>query len=66
MKLCDGRFNKKWKKINEKNEIKKLQFKVMHKLKNVKLLGFLRKKFNEWKNNKPINNKIYPNTIRVF
>jgi hypothetical protein len=60
-----GRAFKKWKKIFEKYDVMKLQFKFLHNIKNHKLMNLLRKKFIQWKTNKPINSKVYPNTIRV-
>ena len=57
---------KKWKHIVDRNEVKKLQFKVLYKMKNINLIGILRRKFNNWKNYQPINNNIYPGTIRVI
>ncbi len=56
---------RKWKKLFEKYDVMKLQFKFLHNLKNHKLMNLLRKKFIQWKTNKPINSKVYPNTIRV-
>jgi hypothetical protein len=56
---------KKWKKQKEKDDVKKLQFKVLHKMKNQKVSDLLRKKYLQWKNNKPLNSKVYPNTTRA-